>query len=82
MKNDSVNIGVWLERGFDLYRENLDVLVPASAMAFVLGVCTFGALSGPMLAGLLAGNLAWAVVRTVRARTRRRPVARPVVIGA
>lgn len=54
MKNDSVNIGVWLERGFDLYRENLDVLVPASAIAFVLGVCTFGVLSGPMLAGLLA----------------------------
>ena len=34
-----------------------------------------------MLAGLLVGNLAWAVVRSVRARTRQRPVARPVVIG-
>lgn len=54
MKNDSAHIGVWLERGFNLYRANLDVLIPASAIAFVLGICTLGVLLGPMLAGLMA----------------------------
>ena len=54
------------------------LLVAVSAFGFYE---VFGWLYS-MLAGLLVGNLAWAVVRTVRARTRRRPVARPVVIGA
>ena len=54
MKNDSANIGAWLERGFDLYRANLDILIPASAIAVVLGLCTLGVLLGPMLVGLIA----------------------------
>ena len=57
MKNDSADIGTWLERGFDLYRTNLEMLVPACAIAVVLGACTLGVLSGPMLAGLLAITL-------------------------
>ena len=52
MKKVPVKFGVWIERGFNLYKENFKTLVLASIFAFVIGTVTFGILAGPMLAGL------------------------------
>lgn len=47
-----VKFGDWLEKGFNLYKENFGVLVLSSLIAILLGVISFGILMGPMMAGL------------------------------
>ena len=42
----------WIEKGFNLYKENFATLVLASIFVVVLGAITMGILAGPMLAGL------------------------------
>ncbi len=52
MQKVPVKFGEWIERGFNLYKENFKTLVLASIFVVVLGTVTFGILAGPMLAGL------------------------------
>lgn len=49
----TVNLGEWFEKGFRLFREQFQMLVPATFMALILSVMSAGILAGPMLSGLL-----------------------------
>lgn len=53
MDKVQVKFGEWIEKGFNLYKENFGVLVLASLIAVVLSTVTVGVLAGPMLAGVL-----------------------------
>lgn len=53
MEKVQVKFGEWIEKGFNLYKENLVILVLASLLAGVLSVVTLGILAGPMVAGVL-----------------------------
>ena len=52
MEKVEVKFGEWLEKGFNLYKENIATLILASAVAILLSVATLGILAGPMLAGV------------------------------
>ena len=58
MDKIKVNFGEWIEKGFNLYKENFITLVLASLIAVVLSVVTVGILFGPMWAGILLITLA------------------------
>jgi len=45
--------GDWIKEGFELYKENLSVLILSSLIANVLTAFTLGILGGPMFAGLI-----------------------------
>jgi hypothetical protein len=45
--------GDWIKEGFDLYKNNLGLLILASLIAFLLSGVTLGILGGPMFAGLI-----------------------------
>jgi len=53
METVDVKFGEWIERGFNLYKENFATLVLASLIAVVLSGVTVGVLAGPMGAGML-----------------------------
>ena len=53
MDKVQVKFGEWIEKGFNLYKENFGILVLASLIAVVLSTVTLGVLAGPMLAGVL-----------------------------
>ena len=53
MEKVEVKFGEWLEKGFQLYKENIITLILATLIALVLTAATFGVLAGPMLAGVL-----------------------------
>lgn len=48
-----VKFGEWIQKGFDLYKQNIMVLIVASLIAMVLGVATAGVLSAPLYAGVI-----------------------------
>jgi len=48
-----VKFGEWIEKGFQLYKENFATLVLASLIAVVLSAVTVGVLAGPMAAGVV-----------------------------
>ena len=52
---DEVNVkfGEWIEKGFNLYKENFGILVLASLIAVIVSAITVGVLAGPMAAGVL-----------------------------
>ncbi len=52
MNKVNVDFGGWIQKGFDLYKNNLVVLIIAHLVAFVLSAFTLGILAGPMFAGL------------------------------
>lgn len=52
MEKIQVKFGEWIEKGFNLYKENIGVLILVSLLAGVLCVASLGILAGPMLAGL------------------------------
>ena len=52
MDND-VKFGEWIEKGFNLYKNNFAILVPATLIAVILSAVTFFVLAGPMMAGVL-----------------------------
>lgn len=52
MDND-VKFGEWIEKGFNLYKDNFAVLVLATLIAVILSAVTFFVLAGPMMAGVL-----------------------------
>lgn len=45
--------GDWIKEGFDIYKNNLGLLIVASLIAFLLTAVTLGILSGPMFAGMV-----------------------------
>jgi uncharacterized membrane protein len=47
-----VKIGEWISKGFDLYKDNLGLLIVAGLLVGVLSAVTVGILAGPLLAGL------------------------------
>jgi len=51
MKHE-IRTGEWMSKGFDVYKQNLGVLIPAALVAVVLSVVTVGILAGPIAAGL------------------------------
>jgi len=53
MDKAEVKFGEWFEKGFNLYKENLGILVLASLIALVISAVTIGILAGPMLAGII-----------------------------
>jgi hypothetical protein len=53
MENVDVKFGEWIERGFNLYKDNFATLVLASLIAVVISAVTVGVLAGPMFAGVL-----------------------------
>ena len=52
MEKVQVKFGEWIEKGFNLYKENIGVLILASLLAVIISSVTFFILLGPMLAGL------------------------------
>jgi hypothetical protein len=53
MENVQVDLGNWIQDGFDLYKRNFGVLVLASLIAILLAGATFFILAGPMSAGII-----------------------------
>jgi uncharacterized membrane protein len=45
--------GDWIKEGFNIYKNNLGVLILSSLIAFILTGLTIGILGGPMFAGLI-----------------------------
>jgi len=53
MDKTEVKFGEWIEKGFNLYKENFGLLVLASLIAVLLSSVTIGILAGPMFAGMV-----------------------------
>jgi len=53
MDQVDVKFGEWIEKGFNLYKENFGILVLASLIAVLVSAVTAGVLAGPMAAGVL-----------------------------
>lgn len=53
MEKVEVKFGEWIEKGFNLYKENIATLILATVVALLLGTVTLGILAGPMFAGVL-----------------------------
>jgi uncharacterized membrane protein len=52
MEKVQVKFGEWIEKGFNLYKENIGALILVSLLAVIISSVTFFILLGPMLAGL------------------------------
>lgn len=50
--------GDWIQQGFNLFKDNMGLLIPASILAFVVSILSVGILAGPMMAGMTAIVLA------------------------
>jgi uncharacterized membrane protein len=53
MNNVADKFGDWIKEGFELYKNNLVLLILSSLIALLLSGVTLGILSGPMFAGLI-----------------------------
>ncbi len=53
MDKVDVKFGEWIEKGFNLYKENFGILVLVSLIAVIVSAITVGVLAGPMAAGVL-----------------------------
>lgn len=58
MQAVEVKFGDWIQRGFDVYKDNAGILILASLIASVLSVLTFFVLAGPMAVGMILITLA------------------------
>jgi hypothetical protein len=58
MDEFSEQLGRWLQRGFNVWKDNALTLIFALLLAVSISLCTFLVLAGPMLAGLVAIVLA------------------------
>ena len=52
MAKTEVKFGEWIEKGFNLYKNNLVLLILVSLVAMALSTFTMGILAGPMMAGI------------------------------
>ena len=53
MDKVEVKFGEWIEKGFNLYKENFGFLVLISLIAVIVSAVTVGVLAGPMAAGVI-----------------------------
>lgn len=53
MEPPRVHLSDWFGKGFQQYKENIAIVIPASFIALTLSVCSGGILAGPMLSGVL-----------------------------
>jgi len=53
MEKVEVRFGDWIEKGFNLYKNNFGILVLASLIALLISAASFGILAGPMIAGMI-----------------------------
>ena len=53
-----VKFGDWIQAGFNLWKDNLALLIVAALIAILLSCVTVGILAGPMMAGLIMISLA------------------------
>ncbi len=53
MADITEKFGDWIKEGFEIYKNNLVVLILSSLIAFILTGFTLGILGGPMFAGLI-----------------------------
>lgn len=67
--------GDWIKEGFDIYKNNLGLLIVSSLIAFLLSGITLGILCGPMFAGLVL------IVLKLRDGSQPPPVAGDVFQG-
>ena len=58
MDKVEVKFGVWIEKGLDLWKKHLGILIPACLIGSLLSIVTCGILAGPMYAGLFMITLA------------------------
>ena len=58
MNQTEVKFGEWLEKGFNLYKSHLGLLVLSTLLVLLLGMVSFGVLIGPLTAGLFITVLA------------------------
>jgi hypothetical protein len=58
MEKVQVRFGDWIEKGFNLYKNNFGILVLSSLVALVISTATLGILAGPMIAGMIIITLA------------------------
>ena len=66
MEPPQVHLSDWFEKGFQQYKENISVLIPATFIALIVSVCSAGILAGPMLSGMLMLTLGLLDGRTPR----------------
>lgn len=57
MEKKNVPFADWIQRGFDLYKNNFLTLLVATILAVALSIVTLGILAGPMMAGLICLTL-------------------------
>lgn len=60
MSKVDVKFGDWIQKGFDLYKANLGILILVNLLAAVISLFTLGILAGPMAAGVILVTLALA----------------------
>ncbi len=53
MDKAEVKFGEWIENGFNLYKDNLGLLILTSLIAVLISAASFGILAGPMSIGVL-----------------------------
>jgi uncharacterized membrane protein len=53
MERVEVRFGDWIEGGFNLFKENVGLLILSSLVAVILSSVTVGILAGPMMGGLM-----------------------------
>lgn len=53
MAQTEVKLNEWISEGFNLYKENMGVLILASLIAILIMSVSVGLLAGPMIAGLV-----------------------------
>ena len=52
MALQKIDIGVEMKKGWELYRANMGVLIPAGVIAYIVSSITGGVLAGPLMAGM------------------------------
>ena len=58
MNKVEVKFSEWIQRGFELFKQNAVLLILVSLIGGIISACTLGILSGPMFAGVILVTLA------------------------
>ena len=58
MNKVEVKFSEWIQKGFELFKQNAVVLILAHLIGGIIASCTVGVLSGPMMAGVILVTLA------------------------
>lgn len=58
MNTIDVKFGDWIQKGFDLYKDNIGLLIVVNLIAVLISAATLGILAGPMAVGTILVTLA------------------------